>query len=81
MTTREEDEARAALRVVLASLPGWEASEPVYDAEERLWAASAYAMGHAHGGAARSRVESRGMTRAEALLELAEALRRLAAPR
>jgi len=68
-----------AVHGALVELPGWEAADPRYNAEERLWAAYAHDTGHVHARQTRGFVESRGMTQAEALRELAEALRRVAA--
>ncbi len=60
----------------LERLPGWEVTRPQWRSEERLWAATAFYAGHLRRFAARPAVESRGMTEADALRELAEALRR-----
>jgi hypothetical protein len=64
-----------AVHQALDRLPGWEATRPHWRFEERLWAASAFYAGHLRRFADRPAVVSRGMTEAEALWELAEALR------
>ena len=64
-----------AVHDALAAQPGWEASRPVYHREERLWIGTAFRSGHVHRGERRPVVEARGETEAEALSELAVALR------
>jgi len=64
-----------AVHDALAALPGREAVRPVYHGEERSWVADAHDARHTHGRQPHAFVESRGMTEAEALLQLAEALR------
>ncbi len=63
-----------AVHDALDRLPGWEAMPPSYNADERLWRASAFYVGHVHVFDRRPSLNVRGMTEAEALHELAEAL-------
>jgi hypothetical protein len=64
-----------AVHDALARLPGWEASRPAYRVEERLWIATAHYIGWIRVLQRRPVVEARGATEADALRELAEALR------
>jgi len=72
----DTEAAWEAVHAALERLPGWEATRPQWHPEERRWAASAFYAGYLRRFAARPAVESRGMAEAEALRELAEALRR-----
>ncbi len=64
-----------AVHEALDGLPGWEATRPRWHPDERLWAATAFYAGHLGRFMARPAVESGGLTEAEALRELADALR------
>jgi hypothetical protein len=66
-----------AVYAALEHLPGWrwQAVPPSYNSDERLWRASAFYEGHVHVFARRPSIQVRGMTEAEALEELAGALR------
>ncbi|MGO9177899.1 MAG: hypothetical protein ACLQBX_17610 [Candidatus Limnocylindrales bacterium] len=72
----DTEAAWEAVYQALDRLPGWEVTRPRWRPEEQLWAASAFYAGHLRRFAARPAVVSRGTTEAEALRELAEALRR-----
>ena len=72
---RDIEEAWDAVHQALDRLPGWEATRSHWRSEERLWAASAFYAGHLRRFADRPAVDSRGVTEAEALWELVEALR------
>jgi hypothetical protein len=71
----DTEAAWEAVREALERLPGWEATPPHWHPEERLWAATAFCKGDIHRFERCAAVQSRGMTEAEALWELAEALR------
>jgi len=71
----QRSEAWEAVLAALERLPGWEAARPQWNAQERLWSATAFYTGHVHVFDRRPTVVTRGMTEAEALPELAEVLR------
>ncbi len=64
-----------AVDAALERLPDWKAMPTSYNSDERLWRASAFCVGHVHVFERRPSLSVRGMTEAEALQELAEALR------
>ena len=64
-----------AVHEALDDLPSWEATRPQWRPDERLWATTAFYAGHLGRFAVRPEVELRGLTEAEALWELAAALR------
>ncbi|MGO9178211.1 MAG: hypothetical protein ACLQBX_01490 [Candidatus Limnocylindrales bacterium] len=75
MDDPERAAAWEAVHTALEGLPDWKAMPPSYNADERLWRASAFCVGHVHIFERRPSLQVRGMTEAEALRELAEALR------
>ena len=77
----DTEAAWEAVHQALEHLPGWEATRAHWRSEERLWAATAFYAGHLHRVATRPAVDARGMTEAEALREVAEALRSRSRPR
>jgi hypothetical protein len=64
-----------AVHEALAVLPGWEAVRPSYHGGERLWVTYAHDTRHTRARQPHTLVESRGVTEAEALCELAVTLR------
>jgi hypothetical protein len=75
MDEPERAAAWQAVYEVLEGLPDWKAMPTSYNADERLWRASAFCVGHVHVFERRPSLQVRGMTEAEALQELAQALR------
>jgi hypothetical protein len=80
MTDPDVVAAWDAVYEALARLPTWEAARPVYHVVERRWVATAQHNGHVRVGKVRPVVEGRGATEAEALRELAGALRPATSP-
>lgn len=73
--SEETEAAWEAVHAALERLPGWEARRPQHYPDERQWTASTFYAGHIRRTDARRAVDSHGETEAEALWELAEALR------
>jgi hypothetical protein len=75
VTDEETVAAWDTVHEALAVLPGWEAVRPTCHGEERLWHAYAHHARHTRARQPNTFVESRGTTEADALRELAAALR------
>jgi hypothetical protein len=63
-----------AVHAALDHLSGWEVTPPEWHSEERRWCATAFYAGHLRRFEPRPAVVARGVSEAEALVELAAAL-------
>jgi len=75
VTDEEIVAAWDAVHEALDALPGWDVVRPSYHGEECLWVAYAHDARHTRARQPHTFVASRGLTEAEALRELAVALR------
>ena len=71
----DTEAAWEAVHTALERLPGWEVTRPQWHPDERQWVAGAFYAGHLRRFEPRPAVEGRGVSEAEALGELAAALR------
>ena len=72
----DTEAAWEAVHAALDRLPGWEATRLHWHPDERRWVAGAFYAGHLRRFEPRTDVEAPGTSEAEALMELAAALRR-----